>query len=141
MSEESRAAVHKSFWLIGAFALLWNGLGSVNYLMQMMTDSLEAYREVEQAIIADRPAWATASFALAVWGGTIGGVLLLMRKAVVFQVFVASFVGVVVTTAHTVSLGLDFGIGEIVVIVVMPVAVAAVLVWYAKRCMRKGWIS
>ncbi|MEQ8508474.1 MAG: hypothetical protein RIB43_05690 [Rhodospirillaceae bacterium] len=141
MSEDSRRGAHWSFWLVGAVALIWNGLGSVNYLVQVNADSLDAYRAVEQAIIADRPAWATGAFAMAMFGGTVGGLLLLMRKAVAFQVFIVSFVGVMVTTAHTIGVDADFGAGEAVVIVLMPIAVAAFFVWYAKRAKARGWVS
>lgn len=141
MSDDSRAAVHKSFWVIGAFALVWNGLGSVNYLIQVTAESLDAYRAVEQAIIADRPAWATGAFAVGVFGGTVGAVLLLLRKSVAFHVFIVSLIGVVVFTVHTLSLGLDFGIGEMVVIVAMPTVVGLLFAWYAKYAEGKGWVS
>ncbi len=141
MSDDSRAAVHKSFWVIGAFALVWNGLGSVNYLIQVTAESLDAYRAVEQAIIADRPAWATGAFAVGVFGGTVGAVLLLLGKSVAFHVFIVSLIGVVVFTVHTLSLGLDFGIGEMVVIVAMPTVVGLLFAWYAKYAEGKGWVS
>lgn len=132
---------HWSFWVVGVIALVWNGLGSMNYFMQMTADSLSAYREIEQAIITGRPAWATAAFAIAVFGGTVGAILLLLRKALAAHVFIVSLVGVVVVTLHTVSLGLDFSIGEFIVIVVMSVAVGAFFVWYAKYAARKGWVN
>ncbi len=141
MSDDSRAAVHKSFLVIGAFALVWNGLGSVNYLIQVTAESLDAYRAVEQAIIADRPAWATGAFAVGVFGGTVGAVLLLLGKSVAFHVFIVSLIGVVVFTVHTLSLGLDFGIGEMVVIVAMPTVVGLLFAWYAKYAEGKGWVS
>lgn len=141
MSDDSRAAVHKSFWVIGAFALVWNGLGSVNYLIQVTAESLDAYRALEQAIIADRPAWATGAFAVGVFGGTVGAVLLLLGKSVAFHVFIVSLIGVVVFTVHTLSLGLYFGIGEMVVIVAMPTVVGLLFAWYAKYAEGKGWVS
>jgi len=140
MSEEVRGSVHWSFWLVGAVALVWNGLGSVNYFIQMTTDSLDAYRAVEQAIITDRPAWATGAFAIAVFGGTVGALLLLLRKAAAIYVFVVSLLGVVATTAHTVSIDAAFGAGEHVVIVAMPVAVGAFFIWYAKYAEGRAWI-
>lgn len=141
MSEETPSGVHWSFWLVGAVALVWNGLGSVNYFIQMTADSLDAYRAVEQAIITDRPAWATGAFAIAVFGGTVGALLLLLRKAAATYVFVVSLLGVVVTTAYTVSIDATFGAGELVVIVAMPVAVGAFFIWYAKYAEGRGWVK
>lgn len=141
MSDQARATVHWSFWVVGVTALIWNGLGSMNYVFQMTAESVEAYREVEQAIITNRPAWATAAFAIGVFGGTVGAILLLLRKRLAINVFIVSLVGVVVVTIHTVSLGLDMAIGEFIVIVVMSVAVGAFFVWYAKHADRKGWLG
>lgn len=141
MSDEARAKVHWSFWVVGVTALIWNGMGSMNYVFQMTADSVEAYREVEQAIITSRPAWATAAFALGVFGGALGAILLLLRKRVAINVFIASLIGVVVVTAQTLSLGLNMAVGEFIVIVVMSVAVAGFFVWYTKHADRKGWLG
>ncbi len=100
-----------------------------------------SYRETEQAIILGRPAWATIAFAVAVFGGALGCVLLMLKKNVAFYLFSFSLLGVVVTIAHTLSTGINFGIGEILGIILMPVAVAIFLIWYEKYAENKGWIS
>lgn len=127
--------------MISAIALVWNVLGSVNFFMQMNPDMLDAYRESERAIIQGRPAWATAGFAIAVIVGALGSLLLLLRKSAATYLFVASLVGVVVTMVHTLSVDYDFTSGEILVMVVMPLVVAALLVWYSTHAEGRGWIS
>jgi hypothetical protein len=141
MNDESVDSVHWSFWVIGAVTLIWNVMGCINYVMQMNPDMLAAYRESERAIIEGRPTWATGAFAIAVFGGAIGCLLLLLRKSSAIYLFMASLLGVIVTTIHTLGVGIDFGIGEIVGIILMPVLVAAYLIWYSKRAERKAWIS
>ena len=42
---------------------------------------------------------------------------------------------------HTLGVGIDFGLGEILGIVLMPLVVAAFLIWYSKQAENKGWIS
>jgi hypothetical protein len=42
---------------------------------------------------------------------------------------------------HTLGVGIDFGLGEILVIILMPLVVAAFLIWYSKQAESKGWIS
>jgi hypothetical protein len=138
MNERTAQAVHWSFWLIGAIALLWNVMGVVNFFMQMNPDALAAYRESERMIIEGRPIWATAAFALAVFGGAIGSLLLLLKNSLAFNVFVASLLGVVVTMIHTLGSGIEFGIGELLGIILMPVAVAIFLVWYSKFVVGKS---
>ncbi len=141
MNDKTSGEVHWSFWVIGAVALIWNVMGAINFFMQMDPDMLAAYRESERAIIEGRPAWATAGFAIAVFGGTLGCLLLLLRKSVAFYLFIASLLGVIVATTHTLGVGADFGLGEILGIILMPVVVAAFLIWYSKRAENKGWIS
>lgn len=141
MNTETAVRVHWSFWVIGAVALIWNLMGVVNFLAQMNADMLDAYRESERAIIEGRPAWATAGFALAVFGGTFGSALLLLRKSAAFYVFLASLAGVLVTMAHALGAGIEFGAGEILGIILMPVAVAAFLIGYTRSAANRGWIG
>jgi len=144
MSDGTARGVHWSFWAIGAVALIWNVMGVMNYVWQMTADTLVAYSEAERAIIEGRPAWATGAFAVAVFGGALGGLLLLLRKAAAFYAFIASLLGVAATHIHTLGVAagstVDFGPAEILAIL-MSLVVAAFLIWYAKRAESKGWIS
>jgi len=136
--------VHWSFWLIGAVALLWNLTGVINYFAQMSTEVVAAMPETARAIIDGRPVWATGGFAIAVFGGALGGLLLLLRKSAAYYVFIASLLGVVVTMIHTVGIAsstIDFSPFEIVMMILMPLVVAAILIWYSKQAENKGWIS
>ena len=127
--------------MLSAVTLIWNILGVVNFFVQMNPDTLALYRESERAIVEGRPAWATGAFAIAVFSGTLGCLLLLLRKSVAYYLFVASLLGVIVTMAHTLSVGIDFSLGEILGTILMPLVVAAFLIWYSKRAQSKGWIS
>lgn len=140
MNDETAGRAHWSFWVIGAVALIWNLLGVMNYFVQMDADSLAAYRESERAIIEGRPAWATGAFAIAVFGGALGAILLLLRKSAAIYLFVASLLGVIATMAHTLGSGINFGPGEILGIILMPLVLAAFLIWYTQRAESKGWI-
>jgi hypothetical protein len=141
MNDKTVGGVHWSFWLIGAVALIWNVVGVINFFMQMNPDVLAAYRESERAIIEGRPAWATGAFAIAVFGGAFGCVLLLLRKSAAYYLFIGSLLGVIVTMIHTLGIGIDFGLGEILGIILMPLVVAVFLIWYSKQAESKGWIS
>ena len=140
MNEKTTNAIHWSFWVIGIVALVWNILGSINFFMHMNPDVLASYRASERVIVEGRPLWATGGFALAVFGGTLGCLLLLLRRSAAYYTLIASCLGVLVTMTHTLSMGIDFGTGEIVGILFMPLAVAAFLVWYAKYAELRGWI-
>jgi hypothetical protein len=144
MNHKTVGGVHWSFWVIGAIALIWNVGGVINYFVQMNPDMLAAYRESERAIIEGRPAWATGAFAIAVFGGAFGCLLLLLRKSAAYYLFVASLLGVIVTMIHTLGMAgstIDLTPFEISGYIVMPLVVAAFLIWYSKRAESKGWIS
>jgi hypothetical protein len=55
---------HWSFWVICVVALIWNGMGSMNFIMQMHSEPLANYPEAAKSLIFTRPLWATAAFAL-----------------------------------------------------------------------------
>jgi hypothetical protein len=141
MNDETVARVHWSFWVIGAIALIWNLAGVVNFFAQMDPDILAKYRESERAIVEGRPIWATGAFAIAVFGGALGCLLLLLRKSAAYYMFIASLLGVIVTMIHAIRVDIDFGPGEIIGIILMPLVAVAILIWYSKRAESKGWIS
>ncbi len=144
MSDKTVSGVHWSFWVIGAIALIWNGMGCINYFVQMNADMVASMPETHRAIIEGRPAWATGGFAIGVFGGALGCLLLLLRKSAAHCVFIASLLGVMVTMIHTLGIAsstIDFSPFEIFMMILMPMVVAALLIWYAKQAKSKGWIS
>ena len=92
----------KAFWIIGAAFLLWNGFGCLMYVMdKMMSDAalLDYYKENGQVMLEARhayPAWATAGYAIAVWGGLLASVLYLMRKKLATTLFVVSLIAAII---------------------------------------------
>ena len=136
--------VHWSFWLIGIFALLWNGLGSLNFILQMNAEMVASFPDTHKAIINTRPIWATGGFGLAVFGGTLGAILLLLRKATAIYLFIASLAGAAITIIHTITVAnssANFSTSEIVVMIALPVIVGAFFVWYTWQAKNKNWVS
>ena len=104
----------------------------------MNPNILANYPEAAKSLIASRPIWATGAFAIAVFVGALGDILLLLKKAFAFYLFIASFLGVFVANIHTfqVSSAVDIWVGSI-----MSFVVAAFLIWYSKLVKNKGWVS
>lgn len=113
-------------------------MGSANFLMQMNPDMVAKFPEQAQSLITSRPLWATITFAIAVFGGVLAEVLLLLKKQRAYYVFIISFLGVIITNIHTfrVSNSIDIWIGSL-----MSFFIAAFLIWYTKFVQRKGWIN
>ncbi|KAA3617758.1 MAG: hypothetical protein D8M58_00595 [Calditrichaeota bacterium] len=143
MSENTAAKIHWSFWVIAIVALIWNLMGVMNYLMQMSSEVMASYPESHRAIIESRPAWATGAFAIAVFCGSIGCILLLLKKSSSFYLFIASLVGVILTMIHSMSVDTSSISGpfEMAMMILMPLLVAIFLIWYSKHSENKGWIS
>jgi len=144
MNDETVGGVHWSFWAIGVVALIWNVMGVINFFVQMNADALASFPESHRAIIEGRPAWATGAFAIAVFGGALGCLLLLLRKSAAYYLFIASLLGVTVQLIHTLGIAsstIDFSPFDILMIILMPLMVAAFLIWYSKWAESKGWIS
>ena len=89
-------------WLVGTITLLWNAMGALDYYMSQTKN--EAYMSMftpEQLdFFYSFPSWSVALWAIAVWGGLLGCVLLLLRKHLAVQVFLISLVCVIVNTIY-----------------------------------------
>ncbi len=100
MNDKHLARIHWSFWIISTLMLIWNVMGCINFFLQMNPEMVSSYRETEQAIISARPSWATVAFAVAVFGGALGCILLMLKKSISYYLFIASLLGVIVTMIH-----------------------------------------
>lgn len=115
-------------WLVGVVALLWSGIGALDYYMtQTKNQSYMSHFTTEQLeFFYGFPTWLVAFWAIAVWGGVVGAVLLLLRKRVAVWVFLASFISMIITAIHNYGLsngmevmGDAFSIGFTIVIFVL----------------------
>ena len=132
-------------WIVGIVALLWNGMGAVDYVMTETRNEeyMSQFTPEQLEFFYGFPAWIVALWAIAVWGGVLGAVLLLLRRKAAAPVFIVSFASMVVTTVHNYGIagGAEVvgaaGLGFSVVIFV----VALFLVLYARGLVRKGVLA
>jgi len=134
-----------TFWIIGIIALIWNILGVVAYLMQayMTQEELLALPLEEQALYSDIPAWVTAAFAIAVFGGLLGCLLLLLRKKLATFVFIISLIGIIVQMIYNVFMSKAaevYGPGNMMM-PLMVIVIGTFLIWYSKRMQNQGVLS
>jgi hypothetical protein len=139
VNENSIARPHWSFWLIAVAGLAFNFLGCINYVSQMNAENVAAMPEVYREIVAARPAWGTGAFAVAVFGGLLGCLLLLFRKSVAVYAFAVALVAAVV--AQVPFLGMAGFPAAAWVGWSSQVVVSAFLVWYSGQAGSKGWIG
>ncbi len=93
----NRAPWH--LWVVGIIGTLWSAMGANDYLMTKFR--VEAYMSrftpEQLEFFYGFPAWVTFCWAIAVWGGVAGCLLLLFRKRVAYWVLLASFAGMLIS--------------------------------------------
>lgn len=93
-------------WVIGIVGLLWNAMGAMDYVMTKLRNEeyMAAFTAEQLEFFYGFPLWVNATWAIAVWGGVIGAILLLLRKSSAVWVLLISFLAMVVTAIHNYGL-------------------------------------
>lgn len=145
MSGELNSKAPKWFMIVAAVLLVWNLLGVMAYIMQVMMspETLAALPEEQRQLYENTPAWATAAFAVAVNFGALGCVLLLLRKNLAGLFLQLSLAGVLVQMFHSFFMSKSFevfGPGGLVM-PVMVIFIAIYLVVLAANANTSRWTS
>ena len=124
-------------WLIGILGGLWSSMGVVSFMLtQMKVEAvMSRFPPQQREYFESFPWWAVAFWAISVFGGVIGCLLLLLDKRLAFQVLLASLIGAIV-----VNLGGLFLLGGLQVmrdtgglgLSAVPIVIAAFLAYYAR---------
>ena len=133
------------FWVISSIAIVWNLMGVFNYLDQaFMTDKiLETLPKEQQILYQDVPAWVTAAFAIAVFSGTLGSFLLLLKQKIATTFFIISFLGIVGQMSYGLLIDQNsdsygpMGIALPIIII----AFGGYLIWYSRKANEHRWLS
>jgi len=127
------------FWIISAIGLVWNAMGVKHYLQQAY--NTESYREMytpeKLEIASNMPAWLTATFAIAVFAGTLGCIALLLRKKIANSLLLLSLIAVVIQMGYLIS----EGHADDMIMTIMIIVFAILLVLFARHTKSKNWIS
>lgn len=133
------------FWIVSALALIWNFAGVAAYLGQayMTTEDLQAMPEAHQKLLDVQPAWYTAAFAIAVFAGTLGCILLLLRKKWAHQVLIVSLLAILVQQTYVFFLSdtLEIVGNNAMYMPLLIVILGFLLVFFARASIDKRWIS
>ena len=145
MTENSTNKPPVWFWIVSVVALIWNSMGAMTSFgpAYLPDEVLAALPEAEQSLYTDFPAWATAAFAIAVWGGLLGSLALLLRKKWAKPVLLISLIGILVTMTYNLFMSQAmevYGPGS-AILPLMVIIIGIYLVWFSKKSIAKGWIS
>lgn len=135
----------RKFRVIAVLILLWNLLGDAAYLMQATAnlDEIALRDPVQAQAFRAMPGWVWAAYAVAVSSGTIGAVVLLMRRGWAWALFALSLVAVVIQFGWTFLgfhlLGAKGPSSAVIPLLIVAVALASTV--YARRKRADGTLK
>ena len=143
MSEKPNIKAPAWFIIVATIFLVWNLFGVMAYIMQvtMSPDAIAALSDDERLLYETTPAWATAAFAVAVNGGALGCLLLLLKRSLAGFFLQLSLAGVLVQMFHAFFMSQSYevyGPGGMAM-PVMVILVAVYLVILAATAKSNGW--
>jgi hypothetical protein len=135
----------KWFKGIAIIAILWNLMGLFSFFAHtfISEEAKALLPEAESALYNNIPLWKIIAFAVAIFGGLIGSILLFMKKKLAIPVFILSLIGIIVSFTY------DFMVSNLLEVygntsVIFPLIIALIgvfLVWYSKKLDAKGFLS
>lgn len=127
-----------SYWSIAALGLLWSLMGCLSYIAQNNADFVARLAEPQLSFITERPFWASAAFAVAVYAGAVGCILLLLRRVAAVQALGLSLMGAFVTLFYMVmALGMSVAVLQSAG---TSVLVGCILFWISMAARVRGWL-
>ncbi len=78
---------------------MWNSMGAMDYVMTQTRNEayMSAFTPEQLAFFYGFPFWVNASWAIGVWGGVLGSLLLLLRRRIAKWAFLASLIAMIAT--------------------------------------------
>jgi hypothetical protein len=131
------------FWIVGILALLWNGFGCFDYFMTETANQAYLSKMPADAVAYSNalPAWLTAMWALGVWGGLAGAILLLMRSRYSVWLFALSCFGAVVGLGYQMfmtEMPASMKEGAMAFMPWLIIVITIFLLWYSRSMEKKG---
>ena len=148
MQQAMTARTPAHLWIVGGLATLWNAWGVYDYLMTRFrgAEYLKSMMpgsdpQAMLAYIDSFPIYASIGWALGVWGGLAGGLLLLMRSRWATAAFALSLIGALLGLGWQIlnpggPAEMHEGAGGVIPYVIIAVCVLFLI--YARTMEKKG---
>ena len=132
------------FKVVAVVALLWNLLGCIAFFfdLRLSPEDLAKLPEAQQALYAARPGWAVAATAIAVFGGVLGSIGMILGKRWALPVLVLSLLGILVQDfglfVRADGASLAGPVADVMQGIVLVVGVGLVLL--SRKGIARGWL-
>ena len=124
-----------------AAAVLFMGLGCLMYVAHVTVDPASLPLDQRNAMAAE-PAWVKAAFAVTVWSGLAGAILLLLRRHTAEPVLLVSLASAVVWIAGlatTAGLRASMSVNDWALMIVIA-AIIWTIYWFARHSRQRSWL-
>ena len=131
-----RSAWH--IWVVGLIALAWNGFAAMDYVMVQSNnvEYLAQFSTEQLSFFKSLPIWANAAWAVAVWFGVMGSLMILARKAWAVPILMLSLLAMMITAFQNFYLanpGMQEVVGKEALYFTLLIFFVALLLWLYAR--------
>jgi hypothetical protein len=142
MDEEFTPRAMAAWYLPAAVAsMLFMAFGCIMYLMHVLADPAVMPLEQRAAYEAE-PLWVTAAYAISVWIGLAGAVMLVLKKKLAEPLLMVSLAAVLIWLAGLLlvtGLRENMSANDLIVAIVVT-ALTWTIFWFARHSRQRGWL-
>ena len=143
---ETNTKIPTWYWIVVIILFLWNLMGIASFYMHVfITDeALAMLPDNERALYAEYPMWTSIVFAIAVFGGALGSLGLLMKRNWAKPLLVISLIAIIIQMSHSLFLTesmVVYGVAQALTMPILVILIAIYEITLADKAIRNGWLS
>ena len=129
------------FWVAAVLSLLFMAMGCFGYIMTVTAD-LATLPVDQRNLIEAQPTWMIAVYAIAVWVGLIGTIMLLMRRKLAVPLLLVSLVCAIGTFLPylVVPAVKNLVTTNDIAVAVVVVLITGTIYSFARHSRQRGWL-
>jgi len=131
-------------WVIAVLSFLWNAMGAWQWFQQVTGDPAYwgSLTMAQAAYLRAAPLWTDVAFGVSVWCGVLGALLLLFRRRLSFNAYIASLIAFIADSVyvHLLSNGREAMGAAGVLFGVVVFVIGVIQVAYTRWAARRGLI-
>ncbi len=137
----SRRPLARWYWAAALASLLFMVVACGGYLVDVMTDPQSLPLD-QRVVVEARPVWMVAAYAIAVWVGLAGAVMLVLRRKLAQPLLLVSLAAAIVTFApYALVPGIRDNITtNDVAVAIVVLAITWTIFWFARHSVQRGWL-
>lgn len=125
--------------------VVWNVMGVLAFVSQLLMtpEMIAQLPEAQQGAYKNTPTWSMVAYALAVFGGLLGSLMLALGKKLAFPLLVISLAGVLVQQFYNFVIIDSIALlgPSVVILPAVVVIISILLVVVSQRGVKAGWLQ